>query len=333
MSNLNKKNKETESMEYGIKNLMDITLHTLEEINNRDENFENLFIYEDYKNIFKNNMNSYMNSHPSLDYISHKQLSIENIAMKETELSVILNNQYSRLNMNLNDEVSQICKNNHTKIFFNDFENLPFDRFFLNMQSFDGVENVYVHKTECKIFIHIIGVGKEKISFQKVIDNSGVNDRKTLLYNCYNEYISTVSSETHRIIEDCFNYVISVLTFIKQFQYDKKVIEKNMGYDNFLNSHNVNKKIKFKLKKKLNSKKNTITIKLVENGVKYLNSILKDTQYTKPTAPVFVVGHFRNQPIGKKELGLTQRIWIKPFFKYVEQSNNDNYKTKIYQVS
>ena len=310
--------------EAGLIELIELTTSIMKDnYSNKDkENFTDLFEYNDFNQIFQN-----------IQKVKFfKKESINHLSIKENELCMLLNDNYSKLFINIDKNVSKISMNHNSKIFFQDIANLAFDRFFLNMDLFDGVENVYIQKEDTKLYIHFIGVGKEQISFQKIITENGVENRQTLLFNSYNTYITPISEETLTIIEKCFNYVVSILTYIVQYQENREIVVKDMQHKKYSDKLTPNQLEKPKFRKKLKNKNNTITLKLGGTGVRYINSNLTAQHYTKPQYPVFVSGHWREQPIGKRGLGLTKSIWIKAFYKY-ESFNNITFDKKVYQVS
>ncbi len=283
--------------------------------------------------LFQLNSNlNYAESLKSKD-ISGKNFISMNINT-ECTMSKVINYQNGHVSIVLDKEVSDILLNKQiTSVSMNDFDNLPFKSFILDMEHLPLVENILVFKQDNTLCLQFNKIGKECINLQIVIKENKKLYKKTFSSYLYEKYTTDISNETNDLLDNYFSYSIAAILYIINFNNNKEMVVKDMYHDKYTKKLTHAQLKKSKYKKKASKKRNIVTLKLPDKQMKYLNSENKGHKYVKCTTPFLVIGYWRNQRVDKRSEGKTKLIWIKPFFKCTERSNNIDIVSKVYEVS
>lgn len=210
-----------------------------------------------------------------------------------------------------------------------DFNNMPFNFFKISTSMIDNVEKIFVSKKDGKVYFHFQGVGKNKLTVQFILSNKGLFAQYTYSSLYYHREILPINSEFKSISQNILNYTISVVFYLINYQKDNNKVIKNESYENYLKKLTPKHLSKPKVQKKLKNKSNTVVLKF-EKKVSNESVSHKNSNKSQISTKFLVRGHWRNQRIGKRDNYETIKIWIKPFFKCV---NNNDFKNKIYKIS
>lgn len=283
-----------------------------------------LFGSNDYKYVFEVIGSKY-------DLAMRQDILLDTLKYIEGFTASALNNVCGRINIEVDSELSQsFMKNKIGQISMSDFENMPFECFSMKLNHFENAESALVYKSDNKLYCHFQNIGEENVSIQIVVDNDRYMAQYTFSSMYYHREIAPISKATQELTESVFSYVITALLYMIQFNKNKEVVIKDMAYSNYKNS--VKKHLsKPNVQKKLDKKRNLISLKFGSNTNRYINSnaVRKNK---KCTTPFLVSGFYRNQRIGPRDNYTVKKIWVKPFFKCVQENNTD-YIDKVYKVS
>jgi hypothetical protein len=271
---------------------------------------------------------------PSLSLLGNlltNPLKFEGLTFTEKQLMKSLYTLSGRICVEIDKELSNNLMNTSLdSIHFDDLNTLPFNCFIINLKQLNGIEKVLIYKTDSRIYFHFDNVHPYGFSIQLVLEkNNRIIPQYTYSSLFHHREVEKISTETHKMIEVCFEYILSVLMYLCCFQKDETKVIKEMSYDNYLSkvSHKNQKKDKFI--KKIESKNNIVKLQFVKNKIIYNNSHHTDTK-RKVSTMFLVKGHWRDQRIGTRNLHQIKKIWIPPHFRGI---NNEIYKEKLYMVS
>ena len=238
-----------------------------------------------------------------------------------------------KITIDIKENLLNNLKNTDTSnIQLSDIKNLPFESFKIDAKFFENISDIFVVYKDNKLYVDFSNIGKEKVSIQMVWDKDKDNNKiiipqYTMSSLFYHKEISHISNETQLVAENAFENIVSILLYLINSNKDKDTIIKTMNYDDYKLKQS-DKLSKHKVKNKLNKKNNVITLQYGKS-VKYINSVSNSIKW-KNNKRFLVRGHFRKQPIGKRDGGEYRIIWIQPFFK---GSKNDTTFNKVYKVA
>jgi len=257
-----------------------------------------------------------------------------------TNVEKMIYKSLSKISGNIHIEVDselsrKIISDDSKNIDADSITHIPFHCFTIDVKNFKMIEEVFVYKKDDNLYIHFQRVGKEQVSFQITIKNSLVLPQYTYSSLYYHRESFPISTTTQRLVENCLQYILKLLKYMTDFQKDRTVMVKDMKYDNYYNKLSDKQKNKTIFRNKLSEKKNTITLNFSKQKIVYVNSKSTGRKYKKVEEPFCVSGHYRNQPIGRREEKKYKQIWIPSFNKCLPSNDsvNNTFVSKVYNVS
>ncbi|MEA3353137.1 MAG: hypothetical protein U9Q33_04890 [Campylobacterota bacterium] len=284
---------------------------------------ELLFMTNDYNNI----LNMFKQFENSMYIQASHTVNLKTLTFQEEVTLSGLIDKCGKTELFIENELSDMFELTDAKIDYNNYKYFPFELIKLDLPQDMIGQSVYIYNNKNEIFFHFTNI-ESKYNMQCKFSNKGLYFQNSYSSMYFNNEIEKISEKVKSKILIALTYTLSAMLYLINFENDNAKVKKDMKREEYQSKYTQKQLSKPKIAKKLNTKKNTIKLTL-DKPCEQSNNITFRTN-NKINKKFLVRGHWRNQRYVSNGIVSYKQIWIKHFYKGID---NKNFQSKSYKLS